>query len=63
MSRIVRVAAAQLGPIAQCETRAQVVDRLISLLHKAHGFGATLVVYPECALTTFEVDPGNWIGS
>ena len=53
MSRVVRVAAAQLGPIARSETRGQVVDRLISLLHKAHSFGATLVVYPECALTTF----------
>src|SRR5215510_5017476 len=53
MSRIVRVAAAQLGPSARAETRAQVVDRLIALLHKAASFGATLVVYPECALTTF----------
>ncbi len=53
MSRVVRVAAAQLGPIARSESRGQVVDRLISLLHKAHSFGATLVVYPECALTTF----------
>ena len=53
MSRIVRVAAAQLGPIAREETRAQVVERLIALLHKAHSFGANLVVYPETALTTF----------
>ena len=53
MSRVVRVAAAQLGPIGRSESRAQVVDRLIALLHKAHSFGATLVVYPECALTTF----------
>jgi predicted amidohydrolase len=53
MSRVVRVAAAQLGPIARAETRAAVVDRLIALLHKAHSFGADLVVYPEMALTTF----------
>jgi predicted amidohydrolase len=42
-----------LGPIARAETRAAVVDRLIALLHKAHSFGADLVVYPEMALTTF----------
>jgi len=53
MSRVVRVAAAQLGPIARSETRAEVVERLLALLHKAHGFGANLVVYPETALTTF----------
>jgi len=53
MSRIVRVAAAQLGPIAKSDRRAQVVDRLIELLRKADSYGATLVVYPECALTTF----------
>jgi N-carbamoyl-D-amino-acid hydrolase len=53
MPRIVRVAAAQMGPIAQAEARAEVVDRLIALLEKAHGFGADLVVFPEMALTTF----------
>jgi N-carbamoyl-D-amino-acid hydrolase len=42
-----------LGPIGRSETRGQVVDRLIALLYKAHSFAATLVVYPECALTTF----------
>src|ERR1700754_4240933 len=53
MSRTVRVAAAQLEPIARADTREAVVDRLIALLHKAHSFGANLVVYPEAALTTF----------
>jgi predicted amidohydrolase len=53
MSRVVRVAAAQLGPIARAESRSEVVDRLIALLHKAHSFGADLVIYPEMALTTF----------
>ena len=53
MTRTVRVAAAQLGPIARDEPRAVVVDRLLELLHDAHGFGAQLVVYPELALTTF----------
>jgi predicted amidohydrolase len=53
MSRTVRIAAAQLGPIARSDPREAVVDRLITLLHKAHSFGANLVVYPEAALTTF----------
>lgn len=53
MSRVIRVAAAQLGPVARDEARAEVVDRLLALLRKAHGFGAELVVFPEMALTTF----------
>ncbi|MCB0996779.1 MAG: N-carbamoyl-D-amino-acid hydrolase [Acidimicrobiales bacterium] len=53
MSRTIRVAAAQLGPIARTETRSQVVDRLLALLRSAHEQGAELVVYPELALTTF----------
>lgn len=53
MTRLLTVAAAQLGPIQRDHTRAQVVDRLIALLHAAHRHGAELVVYPELALTTF----------
>ncbi len=53
MSRILTVAAAQLGPIQRDHSRAQVVQRLISLLHQADDHGAQLVVYPELALTTF----------
>lgn len=53
MTRVVRVAAAQMGPIARDESRAAVVERLIALLHDAHSHGAELVVYPELALTTF----------
>ena len=34
--RIITVGAAQLGPIAKDETRAQVVGRLIALLRRAH---------------------------
>ncbi|UUX48999.1 N-carbamoyl-D-amino-acid hydrolase [Nisaea acidiphila] len=51
--RNVTVAAAQMGPVAQTETRAAVVDRLIVMLEQAAGHGADLVVYPELALTTF----------
>ena len=53
MPRIVTVGAAQLGPIARGETRAQVVRRLIALMRQAKAHGCELVVYPELALTTF----------
>ncbi len=53
MPRIVTVGAAQLGPIARSETRAQVVKRLIELMRQAKAHGCGLVVYPELALTTF----------
>ena len=48
-----RVAAAQLGPIARDESRAGVVERLIALLGQAAADGAELVAFPELALTTF----------
>ena len=53
MSRIISVAAAQLGPIELDHTRAAVVERLLVLLRDAAGRGAELVVFPELALTTF----------
>ena len=53
MTRLVHVAAAQLGPIAVDESRSSVVDRLIVLLRDAKARGAELVVFPELALTTF----------
>ncbi|MDH3691513.1 MAG: N-carbamoyl-D-amino-acid hydrolase [Gammaproteobacteria bacterium] len=53
MSRTIRVAAAQLGPIHKADTRESVVERLIALLREAHSAGCKLVVYPELALTTF----------
>ena len=46
-------AAAQMGPVQRDHSRADVVERLLALLHDAHGRGAELVVYPELALTTF----------
>ncbi len=51
--REITIGCAQLGPIQKDERRAVVVDRLIALLEKASGRGATLVVFPELALTTF----------
>lgn len=53
MQRSIVTAAAQMGPIARTDSRAQVVDRLIALLREAHGRGAELVVFPELTLTTF----------
>jgi predicted amidohydrolase len=53
MSRVITVAAGQLGPVSRDEPRASVVERLISLLRRAAGAGCQLVVFPELALTTF----------
>ena len=53
MSRILTIGAAQLGPVQLDHTRADVVERLLALLHQAHDHGVELVVYPELALTTF----------
>lgn len=53
MSRIVTVAAAQLGPIQKAENRASVVARMIALMEEARTKGANFIVYPEMALTTF----------
>jgi N-carbamoyl-D-amino-acid hydrolase len=53
MTRILTVAAAQLGPIHRADTRESVVKRLLAMLRQAHAAGARLVVFPELALTTF----------
>ena len=53
MARVIIVGAAQLGPIARSESRADVVKRLLALLAQAHARGCELVVFPELALTTF----------
>lgn len=53
MSRKRVVAAAQLGPIARSETRAQVVKRLLALLSAGRARGVEFIVFPELALTTF----------
>ena len=48
-----RVAGAQLGPIARDERRADVVERLIALLGPRPTMVRELVAFPELALTTF----------
>ena len=53
MSRHLKIAAAQLGPIHRADTREAVVRRLIALMREAHSQGARFIVFPELALTTF----------
>ncbi len=53
MSRILTVAAAQMGPIARNETRASAVRRMIDMMRQAKSLGAEIVVFPELTLTTF----------
>jgi N-carbamoyl-D-amino-acid hydrolase len=53
LSRIITVAAAQLGPIQQAEPRSSAVARMVRLLERANRRGVELVVFPELALTTF----------
>jgi len=53
MSRIITVAAAQLGAIQRADTRQAVVARLLDLMDQAKAKGANFIVYPELALTTF----------
>src|SRR5919109_155806 len=53
MSRIIRVGAAQMGPIQKAESRQAAVRRMLDLLDRAKAQKCDLVVYPELALTTF----------
>ena len=53
MSRKLRIAAAQLGPVNLADSRASVVKRLVAMLREAASMGAKFVVFPELAFTTF----------
>ncbi|MGQ3355779.1 MAG: N-carbamoyl-D-amino-acid hydrolase [Phreatobacter sp.] len=53
MSRILRVAAAQMGPNQRADDRSTILARMIALLDQAADRGAELVVFPELAFTTF----------
>jgi predicted amidohydrolase len=53
LSRIITVAAAQLGPMQMAEPRFSAVARMVGLLERAHRRGVELVVFPELAQTTF----------
>jgi len=53
MTRILRIAGAQMGPNSLKDSREQVLARMIGLLDDAARQGAQLVVFPELAFTTF----------
>lgn len=53
MSRIFRVAAAQMGPTQRSDTREGIIGRMIALLEGAARQKVQLAVFPELALTTF----------
>ncbi|WP_354678836.1 N-carbamoyl-D-amino-acid hydrolase [Cupriavidus plantarum] len=51
--RTLGLAVAQMGPVHLTDSRTAVVRRLIDMMRDARGRGATFVVFPELALTTF----------
>jgi N-carbamoyl-D-amino-acid hydrolase len=53
MARKIIAATAQLGPIGRNEPKGSAVGRMVALMEEASRRGATLVVFPELALTTF----------
>src|SRR5215471_6648290 len=52
MSRKLKAAVAQLGPIHLADARPAVVKRLTALMREAHAAGARFVVFPELDFTT-----------
>ncbi len=59
MPRILSIAAAQSGPIPRTRSRNEVVARLVEQMREARGLGCQLIVFTECALTSFF--PHWWI--
>ena len=53
MTRVLNVAAAQLGPIQRAEPRTRAVSRMLEMMREAKSMGADIVVYPELALSAF----------
>lgn len=53
MTRVLRLAAAQMGPTQLADPREHTLGRMIALLEGAAAEGASLVVFPELAFTTF----------
>lgn len=53
MTRVLRAAAAQMGPTQKADRREHTLDRMLTLLEDAAAQGANLVVFPELAFTTF----------
>jgi len=53
MPRVLKVAAAQLGPNNEGASREEIVERMLALLEQAVRDGVQLIAYPEMALTTY----------
>ena len=53
MVRVLRAAAAQMGPTQKADSREHTLGRMLELLEAAAARGATLVAFPELAFTTF----------
>jgi len=53
MGRILRVAAAQLGPVHLTSRREETVQRMIALLESAAAQGVQILLFPEVAFVTF----------
>ncbi|WP_082070209.1 N-carbamoyl-D-amino-acid hydrolase [Bradyrhizobium sp. LTSP885] len=53
MVRILRAAVAQMGPTQKADSREHTLGRMLELLETAATRGASLVVFPELAFTTF----------
>jgi predicted amidohydrolase len=51
--RVLRAAAAQMGPTQKADSREHTLERILALLEEAAARGATLIVFPELAFTTF----------
>ncbi|KAI9845818.1 MAG: hypothetical protein M1837_004498 [Sclerophora amabilis] len=53
MPRLLKFAAAQVGPVHRDSERASTLLRMIDLLEDAASQGAKIVTFPECTFTTF----------
>ena len=53
MVRVLRAAAAQMGPTQKADSREHTLGRMLALLEESAACGTTLVVFPELAFTTF----------
>ncbi len=53
MSRYLKLAVCQTGPVQRSASREETVGRLVQLMEQAATAGAELAVFPELALTTF----------
>jgi len=51
--RVLRAAAAQMGPTQKADSREHTLGRMLALLEESAACGTTLVVFPELAFTTF----------